>query len=62
MGHLTIDYVARDLDVSRRTIQRYISNGRLPALKLSADRRGAVRISREDYARFLDEVRIGARA
>ena len=46
---LSVSYIAKDLDLSTRTIYRYIKAGKLKAIKLGA----IFRIREEDYKKFL---------
>jgi excisionase family DNA binding protein len=48
---LTIDEVAKELRVNRRTVMRWIKSGKLPALQVGKN----YRISKTDYQRFLSE-------
>lgn len=50
---LTLNEVAIELKVSRRTIYRWIKNGNLPALKLN----GIYRIDERDFYDFLREAK-----
>lgn len=59
--YMGIADAAEDAEVNRRTIQRWISLGLLPAIKLSPSKQGKVRIAREDWLRFLDSRRVCAR-
>jgi len=46
---LTIDEVARELRVNRRTVMRWIRSGKLPALQVGRN----YRILKTDYQEFL---------
>lgn len=54
---LSLSETAEYLQVSERTVRRYITTGRLLAHKLSAAPQGRVRIHRDDLAAFLESVR-----
>ncbi|MHB8841835.1 MAG: helix-turn-helix domain-containing protein [Candidatus Aquicultor sp.] len=54
MRYLTLDQVAETLQVSKRSIYRWIEKRILPAIKLE----GSYRISEEDLNRFLEERRV----
>lgn len=51
--YLSIDDVARELGITRRTITRWIAGRLLPATKLSAGQSGRIRIRRDDLEAFL---------
>jgi excisionase family DNA binding protein len=53
--HYTINAVAETLDVSTRTVRRWIANGTLTAHRLG----GVLRISEADLRAFLAEHREG---
>ena len=48
---LTLDQVARQLSVSKRTVQRWVSQGRLETLNLSS---GVVRVTEKAFERFIE--------
>jgi excisionase family DNA binding protein len=48
---LTVASVADDLDVSPRTVLRWIDRGEFPAVRLPG---GRLRIKQADYAAFLE--------
>lgn len=48
-AHLTVKQAAAYLDVSEKTVRRWISSGILPHLRLG----GCIRISSDDLAGFL---------
>jgi excisionase family DNA binding protein len=50
---LSIDEASDDLGVSRRTLRRLISGGKLPAYKVSAN---LVRIKSEDLQKVLSPI------
>jgi len=54
-GYYTIEAVAESLDVSTRSIRRWIANGALAAHRFG----GALRISEADLRAFLAEHREG---
>ena len=51
---LTVDYIARKIDLSDRTVRRYIENGKLEALNFSIEGRSVYRIPRPACRRFLE--------
>ena len=51
---LTVDYIARKIDLSDRTVRRYIENGKLEALNFSIEGRSVYRIPRAAFRRFLE--------
>ncbi len=54
---MSVKDVAKELEVSGRTVRRWISSRRLGAVRTSA-RRGRIRISREDLAEFLAGAKV----
>jgi excisionase family DNA binding protein len=52
--YLKIPEVARRLDVSEKTVRRYIKSGELPSVFIG----GAYRVSEEDLETFLDNARV----
>ena len=48
---LTLDQVARQLSVSKRTVQRWVSQGRLETINLSS---GVVRVTEKAFERFIE--------
>jgi excisionase family DNA binding protein len=59
--YYTLPEVAERLNVSRRTVYRWIQAGELSAHKLGPDRPGVEwRIGEEDLERFLEERRRGS--
>ncbi len=51
---LTVDYIARKIDLSDRTVRRYIENGKLEALNFSTEGRAVYRVPRSAFRRFLE--------
>lgn len=52
---LTVDYIAKKLELSPRTIRRYIEAGKLEALCFkTSSKRSIYRISRQAFRRFLE--------
>lgn len=51
---LTVDYIAKKVDLSDRTIRRYIENGKIEALNFSNDGRSVYRVTRGAFRRFLE--------
>jgi excisionase family DNA binding protein len=51
-----LDEVAERLRVTRRTLDRWVANGALPVIRLSAAK-GSVRVADSDLRKFLDERR-----
>ena len=51
---LTVDYIARKIDLSDRTVRRYIENGKLEALNYSVEGRSVYRVPRSAFRRFLE--------
>jgi excisionase family DNA binding protein len=51
---LSIPAVAKRLDVSEKSVRRYIDRGRLPAYKIG----GQIRIAEEDVRAFLSSCRL----
>ena len=49
---LTLEQVARQLSVSKRTVQRLVSQGRIEAIYLSS---GLVRVSEKAFERFIEK-------
>ena len=52
----TVKEVAKKLKVSESTINRWVADGKLKALKLSEGRKGAVRFREEDIQNFLKSL------
>jgi excisionase family DNA binding protein len=52
----TVKEVAKKLKVAESTINRWVSEGKLKALKLSEGRKGAVRFREEDIKTFLESL------
>jgi DNA binding domain, excisionase family len=52
----TVKEVARKLKVAESTINRWVAEGKLKALKLSEGRKGAVRFREEDIKAFLESL------
>jgi excisionase family DNA binding protein len=52
----TVKEVAKKLKVAESTINRWVAEGKLKALKLSEGRKGAVRFREEDIKAFLDSL------
>jgi len=52
----TLDQVAEKLQVSRRTVNRWVAAGSLPVIRLSAHA-GSVRVTETDLRKFLEERR-----
>ncbi len=52
----TVKEVAKKLKVSESTINRWVADGKLKALKLSEGRKGAVRFREEDIRNFLKSL------
>ena len=50
----SISFIAADLDVSPKSVRRYIERGDLPAYKIG----GQIRVSDEDYRQFLKSRRL----
>jgi excisionase family DNA binding protein len=55
----TLDEVAERLKVNRRTVNRWIEDGSLGAIRFGAPPRGAIRISESDLQEFIERRRIG---
>lgn len=51
---LTVDYIARKIDLSDRTVRRYIENGKLEVLNFSHEGRSVYRVPRTAFRRFLE--------
>lgn len=51
---LTVDYIAKKIDLSDRTVRRYIENGKLEALNFSNEGRSVYRVPRIAFKRFLE--------
>ena len=49
---MTLNEIAKELKVSKRTVYRWIRNGKLRALKLD----GIYRVRELDFDRFLEEA------
>ncbi|MCX6496064.1 MAG: helix-turn-helix domain-containing protein [Rhodoluna sp.] len=49
---LTLEQVARQLSVSKRTVQRLVSQGRIETIHLSS---GLVRVSEKAFERFIEK-------
>ena len=54
--YYTIEQVAERLQVSPRSVKRWVANDALPVIRLSA-KRGSVRVAESDLRKFLDERR-----
>lgn len=54
--YYTLDEVAERLRVNRRTIGRWVADGALPVIRLSAAK-GSVRVAESDLVAFLDARR-----
>ena len=54
LSSIPISTVARRLDVSEKSVRRYIERGRLPAYKIG----GQIRIAEEDVRAFLSSCRL----
>ena len=54
--YFTLDQIAEQLQVSRRTINRWAATGALPVIRLSAQS-GSVRVAESDLKKFLAERR-----
>jgi excisionase family DNA binding protein len=54
--YFTLDQVAEQLQVSRRTINRLAATGALPVIRL-APQSGSVRVAESDLRKFLEERR-----
>ena len=54
----TLDEVAERLRVNRRTVNRWIENGSLNAIRFGAPPRGAIRISESDLQEFIQQRRV----
>lgn len=54
--YLTLDQVAEKLQVSRRTVNRWIEAGNLVVIRLSAQA-GSVRVAESDLRAFIDARR-----
>ncbi len=52
----TVKEVAKKLKVAESTINRWVAEGKLKALKLSEGRKGAVRFREEDIKNFIDSL------
>jgi excisionase family DNA binding protein len=50
----TVKEVAQKLKVAESTINRWVAEGKLKAIKLSEGRKGAVRFRQEDIERFIN--------
>jgi excisionase family DNA binding protein len=59
-SYLTVGRVAEMLSVSELTVRRKISEGEIPAVRLSTDGRGAVRIPEDGLGRWLEHRRVPA--
>lgn len=57
--YVAVEYVARMLGVSRRTVCRWTDSGELPSFKFGPNRASAVRIRRSDLDAFLENARRG---
>jgi len=55
----TLDEVAERLKVNRRTVNRWIENGNLNAIRFGASPRGAIRITESDLQEFIQRRRTG---
>ena len=55
-NYLTLDQVAEKLQVSRRTVNRWIAAGNLVVIRLSAES-GSVRVAESDLRDFIDARR-----
>lgn len=51
---LTVDYIAKKVDLSDRTIRRYIECGKIEALNFSERGRSVYRVPRSAFRRFLE--------
>lgn len=47
---LTLKQIAAELQVTRRTVNRYIESGQLPVIRISTQN---VRVERSDFEKFL---------
>jgi len=54
--YYTLDQVAEKLQVSRRTVNRWVAAGTLPVIRLSTQA-GSVRVAESDLIKFLDARR-----
>jgi excisionase family DNA binding protein len=52
----TVKEVAKKLKVAESTINRWVAEGKLKALKLSEGRKGAVRFREEDIKNFIESL------
>jgi excisionase family DNA binding protein len=52
---ITFTEAMQILKVSRATLNRWVSNGKITKLKLGDGRKGAVRFRKEDIEKFLNE-------
>ena len=50
---ITVEHIARDLDISPDLVRLWIKQKKLPAVKIGKE----YRIKREDYEKFLEERR-----
>ena len=55
----TLDEVAERLKVHRRTVNRWIEDRELPAIRVGKGPRGSIRISETDLQKFLESRRLG---
>jgi excisionase family DNA binding protein len=55
---LTIDEVAQLLGVSRRTVERYVQESRIPFIRLQRGRRGPVRFLRSRLLKWLSQLTV----
>lgn len=53
---LTIEDIAKELKVNPRTVYRWISQGKLKALKIQ----GIIRITEEDYQQFISQEKLNS--
>jgi excisionase family DNA binding protein len=58
--YYTLDEIAERLKVSRRTVNRWVVEGTLPAIRLAAQG-GSVRVAESDLRNFLEERRTAPR-
>ena len=54
--YYTLDQVAEKLQVSRRSVNRWVAMGNLPVIRLSAQG-GSTRVAESDLRKFLEERR-----
>ena len=54
--YYTLDQIAEKLQVSRRTVNRWVEAQTLPVIRLSAHA-GSVRVAESDLRKFLNERR-----